>query len=327
MSQDLELLRQEALAAIAACASLSDLQATEVRFLGAKGSVTGLMRGIGQLPPEERPLFGQRVNLLKGELNQQIGEARSRLEEAEQAGRLQSERLDVTLPGRAPVVGKRHPLTRTFERVSELMVGLGYEQLDAPEVEERRYNFTALNFPDDHPALDEQMSFYLTDELLLRTHTTAIQGRLMPSRKPPFRVFTLGRCFRSDAVDATHMHTFHQVDGFMVDRRVTMADLKGTLETINRELFGPETVTRFRPDFFPFVEPGAEVAVRMGDRWLELGGAGMIHPAVLRGAGIDPEQWSGLAFGLGLDRMALLRHGIRDIRVLFENDLRVLGRL
>lgn len=327
MPDNLESLRTEVEAAIAAAASLDELQAVEARFVGRSGSVTALMKTIGTLPPEQRPAFGQRVNRLRDELAGLMAERRAALEESEVQRRRGSETIDITLPGRVPAVGRRHPLTRTFERVSRLMVGLGYEQVDGPELEEYEYNFQALNFPQEHPALDEHMSLYVTDDLLLRTHTTATQGRFMPALDPPFRLFTLGRCFRSDAVDATHFHTFHQLDAFMVDRRVSMADLKGTLETLVREMFGADAVIRFRPDFFPFVEPGAELAVRQGDRWLELGGAGMIHPNVLRHVGIDPEEWTGFAFGLGLDRMANVRHGISDIRVLFENDLRVLTQL
>jgi phenylalanyl-tRNA synthetase alpha chain len=317
----------EAAAAVEMAATLAELHSVEARYLGrAGGQLSALMRTLGSLPPAERPAFGQRLNQAKAALAQRIETRRRDLAGDDQAQRLLAERIDVTLPGRAPEVGRRHPLTRTFEQVARIMVGLGYEQVDGPEIEEYQYNFAALNFPEEHPALDEQMSFYVTDDFLLRTHTTAAQGRVMPARQPPFRIFTLGRCFRSDNPDATHSHTFHQVDAFMVDRNVSLADLKGTLQALVRELFGPETVMRFRPDFFPFVEPGAELAVRMGDRWLELGGAGLIHPNVLRHVGIDPEEWSGLAFGLGLDRMTNLRHGITDIRVLVENDLRLLRR-
>lgn len=324
MPAEVERLRQEGLAEIEAARSLSELEALETRWLGRKSPVAGLMRQIGSLAPEERPAFGQAINTLKAQLKEAILARREALAANEGERRLRAEAIDITRPGRAPAVGRRHSFTLTLDRVAEVMVGAGFEMVDGPEVEEYRYNFAALNYPPEHPAMDEQMSFYITDELLLRTQTTALQGRDMPKRRPPFRVFTLGRCFRVDALDANHHHTFHQVDGYLVDRNVSMADLKGTLALIARELFGPQTQVRFRPDFFPFVEPGAEMAIRLGDRWLELGGAGLIHPNVLRGVGIDPEEWSGFAFGLGLDRIWRVRYGFGDIRLLYENDLRML---
>jgi phenylalanyl-tRNA synthetase alpha chain len=322
----LETLQQEAAERIAAAGSVADLEALEIEYLGRKGAVSGLMKRIPSLPAEERPGFGQRVNQLKGEVTHQLEQRRSALETAEGGQRLRAEAVDVTRPGRVPAVGRRHPLTLTFERVADIMTGLGYQQVDGPEVEDYAFNFAALNFQEEHPALDEQASFYVSEAetLLMRTQTTALQGRVMPALDPPFRIFTLGRCFRYEAVDATHYHTFHQVDAFMVARNCTLADLKGTLAAIARELFGPEVEVRFRPDYFPFVEPGVEISVRLPHRWLELGGAGMIHPNVLRHVGIDPEQWSGFAFGLGLDRMPMVRYGIDDIRLLFENDLRML---
>jgi phenylalanyl-tRNA synthetase alpha chain len=324
MSAEMERLREEALASIAGAGSLAVLEAAETQWLGRKSPVTGLMRQIGSLSPEERPAFGQAINALKATLQEAIDGRRAALAAGEGDRLLRAEALDITRPGRVPAVGRRHSFSATLERVAEVMVGVGFEMVDGPEVEEYRYNFAALNYPAEHPAMDEQMSFYVTDDLLLRTQTTAIQGRVMPALKPPFRVFTFGRCFRVDALDANHHHTFNQVDGFMVDRNVSMADLKGTLALMMRELFDADTQVRFRPDFFPFVEPGAEIAIRLGDRWLELGGAGLIHPNVLRGVGIDPEEWSGFAFGMGLDRIWRVRYGIPDIRLLYENDLRML---
>jgi len=321
---ELETLRAEAAGRFRAAATLADLEAADIDYLGRKGQVAGLMRLIPTLSAEEKPRFGQRVNALKNELSELLEGRRTELQHGETARKLLEESVDVTRPGRAPAVGRKHPLTLTFEQVADILVGLGFRQVEGPEVEDYEYNFAALNFQEEHPALDEQASFYVTERLLMRTQTTALQGRVMPALKPPFRIFTLGRCFRYEAVDATHYHTFHQVDAFMVDRKVTLADLKGTLAAMARELFGAEVVVRFRPDYFPFVEPGAEIAVRMGNRWLELGGAGMIHPNVLRHVGIDPEEWSGYAFGLGLDRMPMVRYGIGNIRLLFENDLRML---
>jgi len=322
---ELASLQAEAAARIAAAATLADLNAVDVEYLGRKsGSISGLMRKLGTLPPEERPAFGQRINAVKDELTALMTRRGDELRAEETTRKLREEAVDVTRPGRVPAIGRRHPLTLTFEQVAQIMTGLGFQQVDGPEVEDYAFNFAALNFQEEHPALDEQASFYVTENLLLRTQTTALQGRVMPALTPPFRIFTLGRCFRYEAVDATHYHTFHQVDAFMVDRRATLADLKGTLAAMARELFGPDVTVRFRPDYFPFVEPGVEIAVKLPHRWLELGGAGMIHPNVLRHVGIDPEEWSGFAFGLGLDRMPMVRYGIDDIRLLFENDLRML---
>ena len=324
MADELACLHAEADTRIGAAATLGELEALETEYLGRKGSITTLMRSIGSLPAEERPGFGQRLNAAKAELIERIERRRGELAAREMERRLRAEAIDITLPGRAPAVGRRHPLTTTFDRVSEIMVGLGFRMVDGPEVEDYEYNYAALNFPEEHPAMDEQASFYVAEKLLLRTQTTALQGRVMPSLTPPFRIFTLGRCFRYEAVDATHSHTFHQVDAFLVDHRVSLADLKGTLHLLAREVFGQDVVVRFRPDFFPFVEPGVEVAIQRGQGWLEWGGAGMIHPNVLRGVGLDPEEWSGYAFGIGLDRVPMLQHGIDDIRLLFENDLRLL---
>ena len=325
VADNLTRLSAEAVSRVGGAASLDELEALETEYLGrSHGKIAALMRGIGTLPAAERPAFGQRVNAAKAELTEQIERKRGELSAGDLERRLRAEAIDITLPGRAPAVGRRHPLTTTFDRVTEIMVGLGFEMVDGPEVEHYDYNYAALNFPEEHPAMDEQASFYVAEKLLLRTQTTALQGREMPSRTPPFRIFTLGRCFRYEAVDATHSHTFHQVDAFMVDRHVSLADLKGTLHLLARELFGQDVVMRFRPDFFPFVEPGVEVAIQRGSGWLELGGAGMIHPNVLRGVGLDPEEWSGYAFGLGLDRMPMIQHGIDDIRLLFDNDLRFL---
>ncbi len=325
LMQPLIELEHAALAAIAAAGSLAELEAVDVEFLGRKsGKLSLQLRALGSLPAEERPAAGAAINRVKELLTGAIDDRRARMRREEMERALLAEAVDITRPGRMPPPGHRHPLTQTFERVAEIMCGLGFRQVEGPEVEEYAYNFEALNFQEEHPALDEQASFYVSDRLLLRTQTTALQGRVMPGLKPPFRIFTLGRCFRYEAVDATHYHSFHQVDAFMVDRRVTLADLKGTLAAMVRELFGPDVTVRFRPDFFPFVEPGVEIAVRLPERWMELGGAGMIHPNVLRHVGIDPEEWSGYAFGLGLDRMPMVRHGIADIRWLFENDLRLL---
>lgn len=332
-------LREQAKERILEAGSLLELAEIETMYLGRKGRLTQLSRSVGSLAPDDRPAFGRLVNEAKAELEELVAARREDLAEREAEERLRSEALDVTLPGRLYTVGRQHPISRAMDEIRGIFMGLGYEIVDSPEVEEYRYNFEALNYPEEHPAMDEQMSFYLTDTLLLRTQTTAIQARIMESRKPPFRICTMGRCFRYENVDATHGHTFHQVDCFAVDETITFADLKGTLYQFARAMFGPDTRVRFRPDYFPFVEPGAEVAISCvicgGDGcgvckssgWLELGGAGMIHPNVLRRVDIDPEAYTGFAFGLGIDRMPMLRHRIDDLRLFLENDVRFLRQV
>lgn len=332
----LDALRQEAEEQISGALSSDELAKIDIEYLGRKGRVTELLRRTGSLPPEERPAFGQSVNALKNHLTEKLEERRSFVEAEEQKGRLQSEAIDVTLPGRLYRLGRRHPLSATVAEIKKIFIGMGFEIVDGPELEQYRYNFDALNYPEDHPAMDAQMSFYVSDDLLMRTQTTALQGRVMENREPPFRMCTIGRCFRYDAVDATHSHTFHQVDCFTVDEGISLADLKGTLAQFARMMFGPETNVRFRPDFFPFVEPGVEYAVSCfvckgvgcslckGSGWLEIGGAGMIHPNILERFGIDSEKYTGFAFGLGIERAAMLQSGINDLRLFLENDLRFL---
>ncbi len=317
-------MTHEAEAAVQAASSTADLAAVEAQYLGRKGSLNALRRTIGTLPPEERPAFGARINEAADALSARIAARRAELEEAELARRLAEETIDVTLPGRPLLTGGLHPLTKTAERVKEVLSGMGFEFVDGPELEDYRYNFDALNYPEDHPAMDEQNSFFVTERKLLRTQTTALQGRIMAERRPPFRIATIGRCFRYEAIDATHHHTFHQVDVFMVDEHISMADLKGTLGSFARAMFGPETLVRFRPDFFPFVEPGVDYAIAWKGRWLELGGAGLIHPNILRAHGIDTERYTGFAFGLGIERIHLIQADVNDLRLYLENDLRFL---
>lgn len=323
----IEQLRHEVVERVADARATAELEGLEVEYLGRKGKLTQLLRRVGELPPEERPGFGSRVNQAKSELTQLIESRRQVVLEGEAAEKLRAEALDVTLPGRFYRIGRPHVLTETMREIKRIFIGLGYELFDTPEIESYYYNFEALNYPEEHPAMDEQMSFYITDDKLMRTQTTAYQARVMKGQKPPFRAATLGKCYRYDAVDATHSHTFHQVDCFAVDERITLADLKGTLYQFCKEVYGANVKMRFRPDFFPFVEPGAEVAINLGDRWLELGGAGLIHPNVLKFCGIDPEQYSGFAFGLGIDRMPMIKHGITDLRLFLENDLRFLRQV
>ncbi|HZP80817.1 MAG TPA: phenylalanine--tRNA ligase subunit alpha [Chthonomonadaceae bacterium] len=324
MSDPIQTLTQEAETAVQAAQRTADLDAVETKYLGRKGSLNELRRTIGTLPAEERPAFGARINEAVTALTARLEARRAELEAAELDARLASETLDVTLPGRPLPAGRLHPLTQTAQRVKEVLSGLGFAFVDGPELEDYRYNFASLNYPEDHPAMDEQNSFFVTDTRLLRTQTTALQGRVMAERRPPFRIATIGRCFRYEAVDATHHHTFHQIDVFMVDEHISMADLKGTLGAFARAMFGPETLVRFRPDFFPFVEPGVDYAIAWKGRWLELGGAGLIHPNILRAHGIDTERYSGFAFGLGIERIHMIQTGVNDLRLYLENDLRFL---
>lgn len=335
----LNSLRSIALEQIEAADTSAELDSLETGYLGRKGELTLQLRKIGSLAPEQRKDFGQSVNDIKEELAGKIADRRLALASAETDARLAKEAVDVTLPGRFYKVGRPHILVETLNKIRDIFIGLGYEIVDTPEVEEYKFNFEALNYPPDHPAMDEQMSFYITDDRLLRTHTTAYQHRVMKNRKPPMRVCTLGKCYRVDAVDATHGHTFHQVDCFAIDKKITMADLKGTMHQFAVQMFGKDVGVRFRPDFFPFVEPGAEVAVTCaicdgkgcnvckGTGWLELAGAGMIHPNVLAGAGIDPDEYSGFAFGFGIERMPMLMHSIPDLRLFMDNDIRFLRQM
>lgn len=324
VSDPIDQLAREAAAAVLEARSTADLAVVETRYLGRKGSLNELRRAIGSLPANERPAFGARINETVTGLTAQIEEQRARLQAAEREARIASETLDVTLPGRPQPGAGLHPLTQTTERIKAVLIGMGFEFVDGPELEEFRYNFGALNYPEDHPAMDEQNSFFVNDTRLLRTQTTALQGRVMENRRPPYRIATVGRCFRYEAVDATHHHTFHQVDAFMVDEKISLADLKGTLGTFARTMFGAQTLVRFRPDFFPFVEPGVDYAILWGGRWLELGGAGLIHPNILRAYGVNTERYSGFAFGLGIERAHMIETGVNDLRLYLENDLRFL---
>ena len=324
MSDSIGQMLAEALDAVRAAGSLAELAALETRYLGRNKGLNELRRTIGSLPADERPAFGARINDAVQALTEAAAERQAALKEIDLAQRLAGETIDVTLPGRAMAAGRLHPLTQTSERVKTVLSGMGFEFVDGPELEDYAYNFAALNYPEDHPAMDEQNSFFVNDGQLLRTQTTALQGRIMAERRPPFRIATVGRCFRYEAVDATHHHTFHQVDVFMVDENISMADLKGTLGSFARQMFGPETLVRFRPDFFPFVEPGVDYSIYWRGRWLELGGAGMIHPNILRAYGINTEKYSGFAFGLGIERTHMIQTGVNDLRLYLENDLRFL---
>jgi phenylalanyl-tRNA synthetase alpha chain len=315
---------------ITAAASTADLKQIEIKYLGKNGLITSLMRQMGSLSAEEKPAFGAAVNTAKATVQQAIDDRFTVLRDVELAARFEAEKIDVTMPGRQTRVGYAHILHLTTLKIKRVLGGLGFRYEEGPELEDFKYNFDALNYPPDHPAMDDQDTFYVADDLVLRTQCTALQGRIFANERPPLRVFTVGRTFRNEAVDRTHNHTFHQVDCFMIDENVSMAHLKGTLGTFARAMFGPEVKVRFRPDFFPFVEPGVDYAISspklFNGRWVELGGAGLIHPNILEANGIDPQKYSGFAFGLGVERIPMMAYGVDDLRLFLENDLRFLSQ-
>ena len=326
-----------ALAEVAGARSTSDLEQVRVRVLGRSGQLTTLLRSLGSIPAAERPLIGEQTNRAKASVEAAIAARLEGLKAEERRVTLQADRPDLTLPGRRPDPGPVHPITRVTEEIIEVFEGLGFSVAEGPEVESDYYNFAALNFPDDHPARDMQDTFHVGPDALLRTHTSPVQIRTMKAQRPPVRIICLGKVYRRDILDATHSPMFHQVEGLAVDKHITMADLKATLQLFAREMFGPTSGVRFRPSFFPFTEPSAEFDVRCfkcgGDGacrfcknsgWLEIGGSGMVHPNVLRNVGYDPEEVTGWAFGMGIDRIALLKYEIDDIRLFFDNDLRFL---
>ena len=335
MREQLDKIRQLALDAIIVATTEEALQEIRVRYLGRKGELTGLMKSLGALPVEERPAVGQLVNSVKDEVESCIETALLRAKEDATAKRLATERIDVTLPGRRRRLGSKHPVTLVIEEVSEIFAGLGFGVAEGPEIEHDWYNFEALNFPPEHPARDMQDTFFVENDLLLRTHTSPVQIRTMLKQKPPVRIIAPGTVYRCDS-DATHSPMFHQVEGLMVDSDVSFADLKGILTSFTNQLFGQKTGVRLRPSFFPFTEPSAEVDIACvicggtGCRvckqtgWLEILGAGMVDPEVFRHVGYDPESISGFAFGMGVERIAMLKYGISDMRLLFENDVRFL---
>jgi phenylalanyl-tRNA synthetase alpha chain len=325
-----------ALAEVAGARSTSDLEQVRVRVLGRSGQLTTLLRSLGSIPAAERPRVGEQANRAKTEIEAAIAARLEGLKAEEHRRTLASDRPDLTLPGRRTLPGAMHPITRVTEEIIEVFEGLGFSVAEGPEVESDYYNFAALNFPDDHPARDMQDTFHVSSDTLLRTHTSPVQIRTMKAQRPPVRIICLGKVYRRDILDATHSPMFHQVEGLAVDKHITMADLKATLQLFAREMFGPRSAVRFRPSFFPFTEPSAEVDVRCfkcgGDGcrfckesgWLEILGSGMVHPNVLRNVGYDPEEVTGWAFGMGIDRIALLKYEIDDIRLFFDNDLRFL---
>ncbi|MDA8415438.1 MAG: phenylalanine--tRNA ligase subunit alpha [Desulfobacteraceae bacterium] len=335
MREQLEQMRDEALRSIVQAVDEKALQDIRVRFLGRKGELTALMKGLGALSAEERPVVGQLVNTIKDEIESHLESAIKTAREQLINQRLQSERIDVTLPGRRSSCGTKHPITLVIEEVSDIFAGLGFSVAEGPEIEHDWYNFEALNFPPEHPARDMQDTFFVENNLLLRTHTSPVQIRTMLKQKPPVRIIAPGTVYRCDS-DATHSPMFHQIEGLMVDKGVTFGDLKGMLTTFTNQLFGQKTGVRLRPSFFPFTEPSAEVDIACvicggkGCRvckqsgWLEILGAGMVDPEVYRHVNYDAKEISGFAFGMGIERIAMLKYGINDMRLLFENDVRFL---
>ena len=336
MRTQLEQIKESALRELAQCGDLKALEALRVGYLGKKGQLTAILKQMGKLSAEERPVVGQIANEVRQALEAAIAEKQEALREKELNDRLEAERIDVTMPGRARKTGGLHPLNIVMNDLIDIFQSMGFDVVDGPEVETDYYLFEALNLPKDHPARDMQDTFYLGQDLLLRSQTSSAQIRVMEQRQPPIRMVCPGRVFRADEVDATHSPVFHQMEGLVVDKGITMCDLKGCLEQFVHEIYGPETQVRFRPSFFPFTEPSVEVDVTCaecggkgcrackGTGWLEILGAGMVHPNVLAGCGIDPEVYSGFAFGVGIDRLTTTRYKISDIRLLFENDLRFL---
>ena len=337
MEQELQRIKEEALSAIKSASDKQALQDVRVKYLGKKGEVTALLKGLGKLSPEERPKMGALVNAVRQALEEEIDALKTSMEVVAMNARLEEEKIDITLPGRAPKTGHIHPLTTVNEMIEDFFMKMGYTVEEGPEIEQDHFNFECLNLPKDHPARDMQDSFYITENFLLRTHTSPVQARTMQRHEPnsPIRMIAPGKVYRWD-YDATHSPVFHQVEGLIIDEHITFADLKGTIETFLRHMFGDETKVRFRTSFFPFTEPSAEVDISCvmcggeGCRvcshtgWLEILGCGMVHPRVLELNGYDPNKVKGFAFGMGVERIAMLLYGIGDLRLFFEDDIRFL---
>ncbi len=322
--EELDRIVSSALADFQACTDPAALENSKARYLGKAGAVTELLKNLGKLPAAERPQAGARINVAKGRLEAALGARREELAQLKLQDQLAAEALDVSLPGRGQGSGGLHPITRTLDRIEILFRSLGFEVADGPEIEDDFHNFTALNTPENHPARSMHDTFYVEGGKVLRTHTSPIQVRYMETHAPPIKVIAPGRVYRVDS-DATHSPMFHQVEGLWIDTDVTFADLKGVFTEFLRNFFERDDLkVRFRPSFFPFTEPSAEVDMSFGDGWLEIAGAGQVHPNVLRAVGIDPEQYQGFAFGMGPDRLTMLRYGVNDLRLFYENDLRFL---
>ncbi|CDC70288.1 phenylalanine--tRNA ligase subunit alpha [Oscillibacter sp. CAG:155] len=340
MKEQLEAIRKSALDAGVETRTAVDLEAVRVRYLGKKGELTAVLKQMGKLSPEERPVMGQLANDVRAALEAAIESRSDALAQEAMAARLKAETVDVTIPGKKVEIGHKHPMYTVLDEIKEIFINMGFEVMDGPEIEQAEYNFTKLNAPENHPSRDWTDTFYLTEDssILLRSQTSPMQIRAMETYGVPIRMISPGRVYRKDEVDATHSPMFHQIEGLVVDKGITMADLKGTLNAVIREIYGPNTKTRFRPHHFPFTEPSCEVDIQChkcggvgcptckGEGWIEVLGAGMVHPKVLRGCGIDPEVYSGFAFGMGLERLAMGQFKISDLRLIFENDMRFLSQ-
>ena len=336
MKEALMQIKEKGVAEIRSAQSLKDLEAIKVKYLGKKGELTQILKGMGKLTAEERPVIGLVANEVRALLEETIAKEVSILEEKAMLEKLEQEKIDVSMPGKMPRKGGLHPLTKVLHELEDIFIGMGFSIAEGPEVEYDYYNFEALNLPKDHPARDTQDTFYISDNIVLRTQTSPMQIRTMEKQRPPIRVIAPGKVCRSDSVDATHSPVFHQIEGLVVDKGITMGDLKGTLELVVKKLYGEDAKIRFRPHHFPFTEPSAEVDVSCfvckgegcrvckGEGWIEILGAGMVHPQVLRNCNIDPEVYSGFAFGIGLERLVMRSYDIDDLRLFFENDVRFL---
>lgn len=338
MKEKIAEIEKKSIQEIENCTTQKELNELKVKYLGKKGELTTVLRGMGALSPEERPVIGSLVNQVRDKLNELFTEKEETFKKKELEKRLLTEKIDITEPSKKIELGSLHPITQIIKEVEEIFLGMGYKIADGPEVEKAIYNFDKLNTPPDHPARDIQDTFYITDDVVLRSQTSPVQARVMENQKPPIKIICPGAVYRSDSVDATHSPVFHQIEGLVVDKNISMTDLKGTLEMFAKKCLGENTKIRFRPHHFPFTEPSAEVDVtcfkcggkgcRMckGSGWIEILGCGMVHPHVLEMCGIDPEVYSGFAFGIGLERVALLKYEIDDMRLLYENDKRFLSQ-
>ena len=338
MKEQLEQIKKIALEQLSQVTDKAELENIRVKYLGKKGELTAILRGMGKLSAEERPVVGKVANEVREEIENAIDTKVEAIRTAEKAAKLNSEVIDISMPGKKQTMGKKHPLSLTLDQVNDIFLSMGFSIEEGPEVEYDHYNFEALNIPKDHPARGEQDTFYINDNIVLRTQTSPIQIRTMENQKPPIKMIAPGKVYRSDAVDATHSPIFYQIEGLVVAENITFGDLKGTLEMFIQKMFGDDMKVKFRPHHFPFTEPSAEMdatcfvcggkgcKVCKGSGWIEIVGCGMVHPQVLRNCGIDPEKYSGFAFGFGLDRIVMLKYGIEDIRLLYESDMRFLNQ-